>query len=175
VDGPKLVDWLNSALPLKRGQFPELMEEFRKVAVAVLLSTIATAGLQTLVAVVGYLIAGVPNTVFFALVTFVMAMIPAIGAASVVVLTAVLKLIGGETGWAIFLLLWGVVLVGLVDNVAKPWLMRGGIPIHGGIIFFALLGGLAAIGPIGLVAGPLAVAFLVAIVRMYQRDFTTQP
>lgn len=175
VDGPKLVDWLNSALPLKRGQFAELMEDFRKVAVAVLTSTIATAALQTAVAIVGYLIAGVPNTVFFALITFVFAMIPAVGAASVVVVTAIMKLVGGETGWAIFLAAWGVVLVGLVDNVAKPWLIRGGIPIHGGIIFFALLGGLAVFGPIGLVAGPLAVAFLVAVVRMYQRDFTTQP
>jgi predicted PurR-regulated permease PerM len=175
VDGPKLVDWLNSAMPLKRGQFPELLEEFRKVGVAVLVSTIATAGLQTLVALGGYLIASVPNVVFFTLVTFVFALIPAIGAASVVVFAALLKMAGGEVGWAIFLLVWGVVLVGLVDNVAKPWLIKGGVPIHGGVIFFALLGGLAILGPIGLIAGPLAIAFLVAVVRMYQRDFTTQP
>jgi predicted PurR-regulated permease PerM len=175
VDGPKLVEWLNSAMPLKRGQFPELLEEFRKVAVAVLLSTIATAALQTVVAIVGYLIAGVPNAVFFGFITFIFALIPAIGAASVVVVTGLMKLVAGETGWAIFLLLWGVVLVGLVDNVAKPWLIRGGVPIHGGVIFFGLIGGLAIFGPIGLIAGPLAIAFLVAVVRMYQRDFTTQP
>lgn len=174
VDGPKLVDWLNSALPLKRGQFPELLEDFRKVAVAVLLSTLATAGLQTLVALGGYFIASVPNPIFFGFVTFIFALIPAVGAASVVVVTAVMKLVGGEAGWAVFLLVWGVVFVGLVDNVAKPWLMTGGIPIHGGVIFFALLGGLAVFGPIGLIAGPLAIAFLVAVVRMYQRDFTTQ-
>jgi predicted PurR-regulated permease PerM len=171
VDGPKLVAWLTDVVPLKRGQLPELLADFRRVSVAVLFSTVATAGIQALVALAGYLIARVPNAVFFSLVTFIVAMIPAIGAAAVVIAVAVLKLAMGGTTAAIFLLVWGVVVVGLVDNVVKPLIIRGGLEIHGAAIFFALLGGLAVFGPIGLVAGPLALAFLVSVVRIYRRDF----
>jgi len=55
--------------------------------------------------------------------------------------------------------------------VVKPIFIRGGVPIHGAVIFFALLGGLAAFGPVGFLIGPLSVTFLVAVVRMYRRDF----
>jgi predicted PurR-regulated permease PerM len=66
---------------------------------------------------------------------------------------------------------WAIVVVGLVDNIVKPWLLKGQIEIHGAVVFFALLGGIAVFGAIGLVAGPLVVAFFLATVRLYQRDF----
>jgi predicted PurR-regulated permease PerM len=171
VDGPRLIGWLNEVVPLKRGQLPELLEDFRKVSVAVLFSTVATAGVQALVALAGYLIAQVPNAFFFTVVTFFIAMIPAVGAASVVLVMALFKLAMGNVLAAVFLAVWGVVVVGLVDNVVKPLIIRGGLEIHGAVIFFALLGGLSVFGAVGLIAGPLSIAFLVAVVRMYHRDF----
>jgi len=53
--------------------------------------------------------------------------------------------------------------VGLSDNLVKPLLIKGGVEMHGAVIFFALLGGLAAFGPVGLVVGPLVVAFILAL------------
>jgi predicted PurR-regulated permease PerM len=61
--------------------------------------------------------------------------------------------------------------VGLSDNVVKPYLIRGGVSIHGAVVFFALLGGLAAFGPIGLLLGPLVVAFFLAVVRIVRREY----
>jgi predicted PurR-regulated permease PerM len=123
------------------------------------------------VALGGYLVARVPNAVFFTLATFLCALVPALGATVAVLAVAALKLATGHAAAAIFLAAYGLVVVGIVDNLAKPLLMRGGLEIHGAVIFFALLGGLAVFGPIGLVAGPLAVAFLIAVVRIYRRDF----
>jgi predicted PurR-regulated permease PerM len=171
VDGHKLVAWLSDVVPLKRGQLAELLADFRRVAVAVLVSTLATAGIQTIVALGGYLVARVPNATFFTLATFLLALIPAIGAASAVVVVAALKLATGHPFQALFLVVWGVVVVGLIDNLAKPLFMRGGMEIHGAVIFFSLIGGLAVFGGIGLVAGPLIVSFLIAVVRIYRRDF----
>ena len=68
-------------------------------------------------------------------------------------------------GWGIFLVAWGILVVGLIDNVVKPLFIKGGVEMHGAVVFFALLGGLAAFGPVGLVAGPLVVAFFVAVSR----------
>ncbi len=171
VDGPSLVAWLNDAIPLKRGQLSELLRDFRRVTVTVLVSTIATAGVQSALALVGYLIAGVPNAVFFAFTTFFLALVPFVGATVVVLALAILKLATGQLGHGLFLAGYAIGVVAMVDNVLKPVFIRGGVPIHGAVIFFALFGGLAAFGPVGFLVGPLAVSFMVAIERMYRRDY----
>jgi predicted PurR-regulated permease PerM len=66
-------------------------------------------------------------------------------------------------------------VVGLVDNVVKPLIVKRGLQLHGAIVFFALLGGLAVFGAVGLVIGPLIVALFLALVRMHERDYGTPP
>jgi predicted PurR-regulated permease PerM len=169
-DGPVLVAWVARVAPLPDGQVLEILTDFRSVSVAVLSSSFATAGAQALAALVGFLLAGAPQPLFFTLVTFVMAFVPALGAASVVLATAVMLFFTGHSGAAAFLALWGILVVGLIDNLVKPLLMKGRVEIHGALIFFALLGGLATFGPVGLVAGPLILSFFLTIVRIAGRD-----
>jgi predicted PurR-regulated permease PerM len=172
VRGDALVNWLDSISPLPRGETLELLHAFKKVSYAVIVSTVITGAVQAVVALVGYLIARVPNPVFFAVVTFFVAFIPAIGAASVCLLAAALLLVTGHPYMALFLALWGILIVGLVDNVVKPLLLKGGMELHGAVVFFSLIGGLAAFGAIGLLVGPLVVSLFLALVRLYHRDFS---
>jgi predicted PurR-regulated permease PerM len=171
VDGGRLVTWLESVSPLRRGQTTELLTEFRGVTKSVLVSTIATAGVQALAALVGYFITGVPVPIFFGAVTFFFALIPAIGGAAVCLVAAVILLATGHPVAALVLALWGIIVVGLSDNIVKPLLAKRGMHMHGAIIFFALLGGLAVFGAIGLLLGPLIVAFFLSVVRIYERDY----
>ena len=171
IDGRALVDWITEVAPLQRGHMRELMSEFRKVTVTVLVSTVATAGIQALVALAGYLVAGVPHALFFTFVTFVMAFVPAVGAGGAGLAAAAIVFFRGHTYRALFLAAWALFAVGLADNVVKPYLIRGGVSIHGAVVFFALLGGLAAFGPIGLLLGPLIVAFFLSVVRIVQREY----
>ncbi len=170
-----LINWLDDASPLRRGQTRELFAEFVRVCKSVIVSTAATALVQALAALVGYFIASVPHPFFFFTVTFFVAFVPAAGAASVCIAAAGIKLLTGHPWMALFLVIYAVVVVGLVDNVVKPLLMKGGIQMHGAIVFFALLGGLAAFGAMGLLIGPLAVALFLAMLRMYQRDYSAEP
>jgi len=170
VDGPDLVRWLCDVSPLRRGQTERLLLDFRRVTVAVLVSSAATAAIQSTVALVGYLIAGVPSPIFFWTVTFLVGLIPAVGATSVVLVAAALLFLSGHPGWALFLAIWGVGPVGLIDNVVKPYLIRSGIQLHGAVVFFSLLGGISYFGPVGLLAGPLVVSFFLAVIRMWDRD-----
>jgi predicted PurR-regulated permease PerM len=172
VNGKDLVEWLDSISPLRRGRTNELLSTFRKVSYAVIVSAAVTAAVQAAAALGGYLIASVPSPWFFALVTFFMAFVPAIGAAVVCLFCAVLLLLTGHPYMAAFLTVWGLVVVGLVDNVVKPLLIRRGLEIHGAVVFFALIGGLATFGAIGLLLGPLLVSFFLAVLRMYHQDFT---
>jgi predicted PurR-regulated permease PerM len=170
LDGSELVRWLADVAPIGRSRTYELLHEFRTVSEAVLFSSLATAGVQSTVALVGFLLTGVPQPFFFALVTFIMAFVPMIGASSVSVGLALLLYLTGHPMQALALAAWGVLLVGLSDNLVKPLVMRGRMEVHAAVIFFALVGGLAAFGPAGLAAGPLIIAFFLAIVRMCRRD-----
>jgi len=171
VDGKALVAWIEDNSPLRRGQAHELLLEFRRVSASVIVSSVVTSGVQAVAALLGYLVAGVPHPFFFALVTFVVAFVPAVGAGGVCLVAALLLLALGHPWAALFLSIWGVLAVGLVDNLIKPLLVKRGMHMHGGVIFFSLLGGLAAFGSVGLVLGPLIVTFLLALVRIYSRDF----
>lgn len=173
--GERVVAWVDDVSPLRKGQTQELLAEFKKVSYSVLMSTLITSAVQAAAALVGYFIARVPHPLFFAAVTFFFAFIPAIGAGSVCLAAAGLLFLTGHPYMAIFLGIWGLLVVGLVDNLVKPLLMKGGMEMHGAIVFFALLGGLAAFGAIGLLIGPLVVALFLALVRMYQRDFSAPP
>jgi predicted PurR-regulated permease PerM len=168
ADGDRLVAWLRQMLPLPVGRAAALFAFLRSVTLAVLVSTLATAGIQAVLALVGYLVAGVPSALFFGVLTFFTALIPAVGTALVWVPLALLQLATGHTAAAIFLAAWGVGVVGMVDNVVKPLLIRRGVAFPTGVVFFALIGGLAAFGPVGLVAGPLVAAFLVAVIQAQQ-------
>ena len=98
-------------------------------------------------ALAGYLVARAPNVVFLALVTFVVALIPAVGGTAVIVaVVLLLMLASGHVLSGVFLAAWGLVVVSLIDNFARPYLSRGGMELNGGVIFFALLGGLAVFG-----------------------------
>jgi predicted PurR-regulated permease PerM len=170
--GRQAVHWIDEASPLAHGQTLELLGAFKRVSYAVIVSTVVTSAVQAAAALVGYLIARVPSPVFFACLTFFVAFIPAVGAAAVCLVASGLLLITGHTYMAVFLAIWGLVVVGLIDNVIKPVLIRSGMEIHGGVVFFSLIGGLAAFGAIGLLVGPLVVAMFLALLRMYHRDFS---
>ena len=172
VRGHELVGWLDSVSPLRRGRTLELLATFRKVSFAVIASAAITAAVQAVAAMIGFLIARVPSPLFFALVTFFLAFVPAIGAAVVCLFAALLLLVTGHPYMAAFLAVWGLVVVGLVDNLVKPLLIRRGLEIHGAIVFFSLIGGLSTFGAIGLLVGPLLVALFLAVLRIYHRDYT---
>jgi predicted PurR-regulated permease PerM len=171
AEGGDLAKWFDSALPLRRGQTRELLAEFKKVSFSVIVSAIATSAVQAVAALVGFLIARLPHPIFFAAVTFFTAFIPAIGAASVCVAGGVILYATGHPGFGIFLAIWGLIVVGLADNVVKPMLIKIGMEMRSAVVFFALIGGLAAFGAIGLVIGPLVVALFLALIRIYRRDY----
>jgi predicted PurR-regulated permease PerM len=175
VQGGDLVSWLDETSPLRPGQTRELLAEFRKVSFSVIASSIITSGVQAAAALIGFFISRAPHPIFFAAVTFFVAFVPALGAASVCLFAAGILYVTGHPYGSLFLALWGLVVVGLVDNVIKPLLIKAGMEMRSAVVFFSLIGGLAAFGAIGLIVGPLVVALFLALLRIYRRDFKLQP
>ncbi|HEX6834969.1 MAG TPA: AI-2E family transporter [Polyangia bacterium] len=175
VEGSRIADYLRRVSPLEARQTRDLLDEFRAVSRASILGTAIAALFQALAATLGYFITGVPHAIFFGLCTLVASFVPVVGTLIIwLPATAFLWLAGHHAG-AIVLGVWCLVFVVGGEHVGKPLVLRyvlgGQQEMHTGIVFLSLLGGLEMFGLIGLVLGPLVFAFLLAMLRIYERDF----
>jgi predicted PurR-regulated permease PerM len=174
VDGRRLIEWGVQVLPLQPRVVRECLQDIKSTAKSLLSSTLATALLQSVVATAGYFIARVPQALFFGLLTFFAAFIPSVGTAIVAVPLCGLMLLTGHSWAALFLFGWWIVFVVLADNFIRPLLLKGGMRLHSALVFFSLIGGVAVLGGIGLVAGPLILTFFLSMVRLGRRDFSAE-
>jgi predicted PurR-regulated permease PerM len=124
---------------------------------------LGTALIQAIAAGVGFVIAGVPNVGLLVLLTFFVSIVPVAGAGLVFLPVAIWLFYQGSTGWAIFIIAWGLG-VGSLENVIKPWLISHGSDMPFLLIFFGVIGGAVTFGFIGVFLGPtlLAVGFRIA-------------
>ncbi len=120
---------------------------------------------------VGLWIFGIPNPALWGLVAAVSAMIPTIGTALVSVPAIVYLFVTGQTVPAIGLLAWAIVAVGMIDNFLSPYIVGSKINIPPLFILFAVLGGIAFLGPVGILIGPLSVSLLYTLISIYRNEF----
>jgi predicted PurR-regulated permease PerM len=173
LDGHLVVRWVAEVSPLRRGQTHELIEEFRKVAVATVLGTVAAAVFQGVAAGLGYAIFRVPHAVFFGLLTALASFVPVVGTLAVWVPAVLLLALTGHLGAGLGLAVWCLVAVVGAEHVGRPLLLGGSAEMHTGLVFLALLGGIEMFGLIGVLAGPLVVAFFLALARMSERELAS--
>jgi predicted PurR-regulated permease PerM len=112
-------------------------------------------------AALGFFIAGVPGAVLLAVLTFFLAVILPFGPPLIWVPASLWLFAQGETGWGVFMLIWGVLCISSVDNVVRPYLISQKSHMPFALIFCGVIGGALAFGLVGIFLGPtlLAVAF----------------
>jgi predicted PurR-regulated permease PerM len=133
---------------------------------SVVIGIVGTAAAQSLVAFIGFLIAGVPAALMLAIATFVLSVVP-MGPVLIWGGAAVWLQLQGETGWAVFMVIWGTVVISSIDNFLKPILIARGSTLSLGMIFLGVLGGVIAFGFIGVILGPVLLALGVALGRAW--------
>jgi predicted PurR-regulated permease PerM len=168
-DHDKLITFIRHALPLSRSQEDTLLKEVRDVSKSALLGSLLTAVTQGIVGGFGLWLAGFP-ALFWGAIMAVASLIPVVGTALIWVPAAIYLFLTGDTGWAIFMLVWGVVVVGSIDNFLRPLFMQGAT-MNTVIVFFSLLGGLQVFGLIGLIYGPIVFSITLVFFKMYENEF----
>ncbi len=129
---------------------------------------LGTAFAQGTVAAVGFAAAGVPGALLLGLLTCVVSIIPA--GPPLLWVPATLWLVAqGETGWAIFMFFWGMLLISGIDNVVKPYLISQGAALPFLLVLLGVIGGLLAFGFIGIFLGPTLLAVGYAMLREWTR------
>ncbi len=132
--------------------------------IAVIYGVVGTAVVQGAAAAVGFWFTGVPGAPFLGLVTFLLSLIPG-GPPFVWIPATVYLLAEGQTGAAIFLGIWGFLIISGVDNVLRPYFISLGTNLPLLLVLLGVVGGILAFGFIGLFVGPtlLAVAYTLVL------------
>ena len=133
---------------------------------SVMRGRVLLAVLQGFLAAIGMFIFGVPNPALWGSVTVITALVPGVGTALVVVPAALYLFWKASLGNAIGFLIWGVVLVGMIDNVLGPKLLGKSTQVHPLLILLSVLGGITVFGPLGFLIGPLVISLLFALLEI---------
>jgi predicted PurR-regulated permease PerM len=157
-------------IPANEGRKTRLVKHVASVTRAVVIGSLATALAQGAGIGIGFWICGLPSPVVFGVLAAVLALLPVGGTAFVWVPGALLLGAQNRWGFAIFLAIWGALIVGSADNVLRPMLISGRAQISTLPVFFGVIGGLAAFGMIGMFLGPVLVALAQELFRFAEED-----
>lgn len=157
-DGAALAARLQSGSRSLGGELGgQMLDLTRGTVMGVMVGIVGTAAAQALVALVGFLIAGVPGAMLLSAAIFFLSMVP-VGPPLIWGGAAFWLYDQGQTGWAVFMVVWGVAVISSIDNFVKPLLISrtASLPIL--LIALGVFGGIIAFGFIGIFLGPVLLA-----------------
>ena len=174
VDGRAMIQTILKLSPLKSDYEKMLIDEFVSISRAVVLATVLSALAQGVLAGIGFWIAGLNSILLLTFAATLLAMVPFVGAAVVWFPAAIwLILFADKTGYGIFLLIWGIGPVSLSDNIIKPLVLQNTSKLHPMFALLSVVGGVQALGPIGILTGPMVVVFLQTLLNILHRELST--
>lgn len=167
LDGRILRSWIAQGSPLLPHQTRRLMRAYADIGRGMLVGVLLIVILQGAVAILGYFIIGVPRAIELGFLTALAGFIPAVGTALVWAPFAIILALSGHLGQGIGVAVVGFI-VSLVDNIARPWLAKlGQVPMPTLSLFWAIFGGVATLGPVGLIIGPALFGMAQAALELY--------
>ncbi len=126
---------------------------------------------QGVVALLGFLVLGVNEPIFWFVIVCITAMLPVVGAALAYVPLALLFFADGHTAKGIIMLVYGLGVIGTVDNVFRFWLQKRIGDVHPLITTFGVIIGIPIFGFIGLIFGPILISLFLLMIKIYVNEF----
>lgn len=148
----------------------EMSRMFRRVGDTVhatIYGTFAVAAVQGFLGGLMFWWLDLPAPQLWGLVMGLLAIIPMLGAFVVWLPTAIFLMLEGNWGSAIILAMWGMLVVGTVDNLLRPILLGNRLKLHTVLIFLSVVGGLLFYGPAGLILGPVTLVITITFLEIW--------
>jgi predicted PurR-regulated permease PerM len=163
-DAHNMKDPALDLVPLPREDAEKILQQIAITVRSVFHAVVLVAGIQGFCALLLYLATGVPGAFVLALITTVLCMIPLLGGPVVYAPVGLSLLLQGKIWQGVIVLLVGFGIISQIDNILRPFFIGGQTNLHPIAIFFALLGGVLVLGPVGLMAGPIVLTLVLAII-----------
>jgi len=172
-DGEAILAHIKCAMPLPDEQEQRLFNKFAEVSRATVKGTMVVGLVQGFLGGLIFAILGIEGAVFWGVVMAILSLLPAVGTGLVWAPTAIFMIISGDLNKGLILIGYGVLVIGLVDNLLRPVLVGRDTKMPDYLVLFSTLGGLSLVGITGFVLGPVIAALFIAVWQMYEQDQST--
>lgn len=169
-DGDAMARDFLLVVPVPPDRKLRLVEYLSQVTRAVVYGSLLTSLVQGALIAIAFAVCGLPSPIVFGVIAAILSLLPVGGTAFVWIPGALALIAEGRWGFAIALAIWGALVVGSADNVLRPYFISGRAEISTLPVFFGVLGGIGAFGPIGMFVGPVVLALALAILRFLRDD-----
>ncbi|MFH2204476.1 MAG: AI-2E family transporter [Elusimicrobiota bacterium] len=170
-DGPFIIRRAVELVPMAPRNKHAIVHRIQITLSAVIRGVFVVAVVEGILASLGFALLGVPFPVFLGLLTSFLAPIPFFGPASIWIPVSAGLFISGAYTSAIYVFLWGLCVVSVIDNFLRPLLVSADAKLPILLLFFGMIGGLKVYGVTGVVLGPLTIALLLAFINIYRREY----
>jgi len=169
-EGESMLKELRYLSPLRDSQEDRIIGRMHDVARSVVVGSLLVAVCQGVVGGVGLAIVGIPALFWGAMMGFA-SLVPVVGTALIWVPATIYLLIIGDWKFALFIFIWGAVLVSSIDSILRPMLMRGRARMSTFWVFLSIIGGIKYFGPLGILYGPLVLALAMVMLGIYGDEY----
>lgn len=159
--------------PLEDTQDEKLMLRIVNTIRGVVFGVLMVALIQGCVAAIGMAIFGVPGSLIWGALAAIAGLVPLLGTAIILIPAILFLFFTGSTWSAVGLLIWSIVFVSTIDNIIGPSLIGGRAHMQSFLVLISVLGGLAAFGSVGAIAGPTILAALLGLLELYKTGIMT--
>lgn len=164
-DGASMLRGTRDLIPMPADKRNALFVHLAAVTRAVVFGTGLTALIQGALVGIAFLIVELPSPLVFGVLAALLALLPFAGTALIWLPAVVILAVQDRWIAAVFMLVWGALLVSMIDNFLKPLLISGRAEVATLTVFIGVLGGVSAFGAIGLFMGPVVLALAVALIQ----------
>jgi predicted PurR-regulated permease PerM len=164
--GSEFVEGLSRFIPFSAKQRDRLFSQTRDIIVSTIYGGIVVAMAQAVIGGIAFSLLNVPSPGLCTFALFIASFIPLLGTFVVWGPLAAYLFLKGAVLNGIILVIVGVVAISSVDNILRPFLIRGKMQMPTLAIFFSILGGIHFFGSIGFIMGPLVIALFISVARM---------
>lgn len=173
-DGKYFTSYLVQLSPLKDANDELILKRLATAVRSVALGTVSIAILQGVLTAIGLTFFGFDRAILWGCVAAMGALIPGIGTTIVFVPAVIYLIATGSQFSAIALGVWGVLAVGLIDNLLGPYMMSRGNKVHPFLLLLSVLGGIILFGPIGFILGPVILSLFLVFLELYHTQIRSE-
>ena len=174
VDGRKMESSFYDWVPLKDENTLLLRKELNTMVYSNAIGIPLIAILQGIVGLIGYLILGVDEPWFWFVITCITSMLPVLGAAIAYIPVSLLFFADGHPAKGVIMLVYGLGIIGTVDNLFRFWVLRRIGDVHPLITGFGVIIGVGLFGFIGLIFGPILISLFLVLIKIYANEFNIE-
>ncbi len=169
-DGRALYRRLAVITPLRPDQVERLTSDISKVITASMYGGLAVAAVQGALTSLAFWVLGLASPILWGVAAAIFSFVPLVGSSLVWLPASILLIVTGQWPKGLVLIAWGAGIVGMADNVIRPYVISGQMKFHPLYIFFALFGGVQVFGILGLFVGPVVLAIAYGVFGLIREE-----